>query len=141
MARARPPDRRQLIALRGLHREVRTAAESSVRVGAAQGLHIRISSAFRSMDQQRRLRVRFEKCVAANRFPSPPDCLYPANRPGDSGHNFGLAWDSVVPPGEQDAWDAVRTAHGFKVLPNDRIHAEVPDWRSHKSGDIRWTLT
>ena len=130
-----------MIALRGLHREVRAAAESSVKVGTAQGLHPRVTSAFRPMDQQRVLRIRFEKCVAAGRFPSPPDCLYPANRPGDSGHNFGLAWDSVVPLGEQDQWDAVRAAHGFKVLPNDRIHAEVPDWRSYKSGDFHWQPT
>ena len=130
-----------MIGLRGLHGEVRRAAESAVQMAEARGLRVRVTSSFRPLAQQRELRERFEKCVAAGRFPSAPDCLYPANRPGDSGHNFGLAWDSVVESGQQNEWNAIREAHGFRVPSNDLIHAEVPDWRAHKSGNIHWSLT
>ena len=118
---------------------VREAAEAALAAAEAFGISVRVTSAFRSMEEQKVLRDRFEKCVQSGRMGQAPDCLYPANRPGDSGHNFGLAWDSVVAAHSQDAWDGIREAHGFKVLPNDRIHAEVPDWRLHKSGDIHWT--
>jgi len=141
VARARATARRNLIGLRGLNPAVREAAEAAIAAASSRGLNIIITSAFRSLEQQAELRSRFEKCVATGRFPSPPDCKFPANRPGDSGHNFGLAWDSVVAPSDQDQWDAIREAHGFRVPPNDRIHAEVPDWRLHKSGDIHWSIT
>lgn len=130
-----------MFAFRGLDPEVRRAAEAAVEVGEVRGVRVRITSVFRGLQQQRMLRTRFEKCVAAGRFPSPPDCLYPANRPGDSAHNFGLAWDSVVERGSQEEWDAVREAVGFRVPPNDRIHAEVPNWRELRSGPIRWQRT
>lgn len=127
-----------MIALRGLNPAVREAAEAAIAAAEAFGISPRVSSAFRSLEQQKVLRDRFEKCVQSGRMGQAPDCLYPANRPGDSGHNFGLAFDSVVPAHSQTAWNGIREAHGFKVLPKDEIHAEVPDWRLHKSGNIHW---
>lgn len=55
---------------------------------------------------------------------------FPANPPGQSAHNYGLAWDSVTDPKYQDWWDQLRAYAGFRIPPNDRIHAEVPNWRS-----------
>ena len=130
-----------MIGLRGLHPEVRRAAEVALELAAARGMKVRVTSAFRGLEQQAKLRARYEACVAAGRFPSPPDCLFPANRPGDSGHNFGLAWDSVLEVGQQSEWNAIRESVGFRIPANDEIHAEVPDWRSHKSGKIHWQRT
>ncbi len=141
MARASASAGRELIAFRGLDPAVREAAEAATAAAEARGINPIITSAFRSLELQAELRKRFERCVAAGRFPSPPDCKFPANRPGDSGHNFGLAWDSVVDPGQQNEWDAIREAHGFRVPPNDRIHAEVPDWRTLRGQELAWVRT
>lgn len=130
-----------MIGLRGLHVAVRAAAEAAVAAAQVRGLRLRLTSGYRPLAQQAELRDRFEKCVAAGRFPSPPDCLYPANRPGDSAHNFGLAFDSVLEAGDLSDWTAIREAHGFRVPSNDLIHAEVPDWRTLRHGPISWALS
>jgi len=117
------------IALRGLHRDVRAAAEFSLEWAQHFGIRPQVTSTTRSWAAQRRLRDKFESCVAAGRFPSAPDCRFPANKPGDSAHQFGLAWDSVVPAHQQATWDAIRRRVGFGVPPNDLIHAEVRGWR------------
>ena len=118
------------IGFRGLHPEVRAAAEHSVRVARFFGFRPRITSSTRSWAQQRKLRDKFESCVLQGRFPSRPDCRFPANRPGDSAHQFGLAFDSTVPPEWQAHWNEIRRRIGFGVPPNDEIHAEVRGWRS-----------
>lgn len=122
-----------MIALRGLHPDVRAWAEWLHGLADYYGVEAVATSGYRSLDDQRQLRDRYERCVASGRFPSPPDCLYPANKPGDSAHNYGLAWDSTVPSQFQGWWDAVRRWAGFEVLENDRIHAQVPSWRRYVS--------
>lgn len=117
------------ISLRGLHREVRQRAEMTLEWARYYGIPVTVTSAFRSIEHQRVLRARYEACVSEGRFPSSPGCEYPANRPGDSGHNYGLAWDSVVPDEWQPAWNYLREYAGFRIPPNDQIHAEVRDWR------------
>ncbi len=117
------------IALRGLEPEVREAAEFTLQVARFFGIEPRITSTVRSFAKQLQLRQNFERCVRQGRFPSPPDCKFPANRPGDSSHNFGLSFDSVVRPDQQASWDAIRRWVGFRVPENDLIHAEVPEWR------------
>ncbi|MGH7510998.1 MAG: hypothetical protein ACREMZ_16255 [Gemmatimonadales bacterium] len=128
------------IALRGLHPVVRERAELALSWAVAYGLTPVVTSVYRSWAEQTRLRGNFEKCVVRGETisPSNPDaaCRYPANEPGDSAHNFGLAWDSVVPPHQQWAWDYLRTYAGFRVPENDRIHAEVPNWRQY-TGALR----
>lgn len=57
--------------------------------------------------------------------------VYPANPPGQSAHEYRMAWDSTVDPVYQGWWDYVRELAGFYVPSNDRIHAAVPDWRSY----------
>ncbi len=118
--------------LRGLHPQVREAAEWALAWARHYDVPVTVTSTLRPWAQQQRLRERFEKCVREGRFPTPgTECAFPANRPGDSAHQFGLAWDSVVPSWAQSWWDEVRRLAGFHVLPNDRIHAEVPQWRSY----------
>lgn len=77
-----------------------------------------ITSGYRSVSKQQEL---YE-----NRANNP----YPVNRPGDSAHNYGLAFDSDVPDRWMPLWIAVRRAVGFTVPSNDEVHAEYPNWRS-----------
>lgn len=117
------------IALRGLHSDVRPAADFALRIAQHNGIHPVVTSALRTFTSQAALRRKFESCVASGRFPSAPDCRYPANRPGDSAHNYGLAFDSVVPAAQLAMWTAIREWVGFRVPPGDTIHGEVPEWR------------
>jgi hypothetical protein len=121
-----------MMKLAGLHPVVREAAEYAVHIARDFGINPQVTSGFRSIEHQRNLRQRWEKCVAAGRAYQPPDCKFPANRPGDSSHNYGLAFDSWVPAPDQADWDLIRTLIGFRVPQNDRIHAEVPGWRDFR---------
>lgn len=107
------------IQLRGLHPQVRLYAEYAHRIAQANGLNPVVTSTFRSWEEQKKLRRRWEQ--GKNRFP--------ANRPGDSSHNFGLAWDSWVPPEQRDLWTRIREFVGFDVPAGDWVHAQVPNWR------------
>lgn len=113
---------------------VKALMDLTVQVGKAFGLTPTVTSTFRSIAKQQQLRAAYESCLAQGQIirPSNADanCRYPANRPGDSAHNFGLAWDSSVPDGQWDLWNAIRSALGWTLDPNDRVHAEVPGWRS-----------
>lgn len=82
------------------------------------GITPTITSGYRSIEKQKEL--------YANRASNP----YPVNRPGDSAHNFGLAFDSDVPDQWMPLWIAVRRYVGFTVPANDEVHAEYPNWRS-----------
>jgi len=87
------------------------------------GISPTVTSVFRSWAEQTRLRERYER----------GESRWPANRPGDSAHNFGWAFDSVVPAADLDFWTEIRRYVGFEVLPNDIIHAQVPDWRRYRT--------
>lgn len=117
--------------LRGLHAGLRPYAEYAIAVAHYYGIHPEITSVFRSMSEQRELRANYEQCLSSGRFGRAEGCMYPANRPGDSAHNYGLAWDSWVPAEHQATWNAIRRAIGFRVPDNDLIHAELPNWRSY----------
>jgi len=105
-----------------LNRDVRDAARWAISWADYYRVPVTVTSGYRSFAKQARLRQDWEE--GRSRFP--------ANRPGDSSHNFGLAWDSTVPSWAQSWWNEVRSLAGFEVLPNDLIHAQVPNWR-------RWT--
>lgn len=107
--------------LAGLHPQVKAAAEWALRWADYYGVPVTVTSGFRSWEEQAALRRRFEAGQSQ----------FPANRPGDSSHNFGLAWDSVTEPWAQEWWNAVRRAAGFEVLGNDIVHAQVPNWRAY----------
>ena len=109
------------VSLRGLDPLVRERAELCLQVAEYFGVPVTVTSTFRSWNEQQALYDRFKRGQSQ----------FPANRPGDSAHGYGWAWDSVVAPEVQDWWDSVRRWAGFEVLPNDRIHAEVPNWRQY----------
>lgn len=120
--------------LSGLHEWLRPNADWCLKVAAHYGVPVDVTSTLRPWEEQQRLRERWER---AGR---PPSCIKtatglvcPANRPGDSAHQYGLAWDSVVAPRYQAWWNMVRRLAGFDVLANDEIHAELPQWRRYVS--------
>jgi hypothetical protein len=117
------------MALRGLDPEVRERAELVLAWARHWSIPVNVTSGYRSFAEQTRLRRNFDRCVAERKFPG-PGCRFPANRPGDSAHNFGLAFDSTVAPALQPWWTAIRIWAGFNVPSNDIIHAEVPSWRN-----------
>lgn len=126
-----------MIQFRGLHTQLRPYADYAVKLANQYGLHPQITSVLRDMQLQAKLRKNYETCLARGEFPSDKSygpnlsCRWPANRPGDSGHNYGLAWDSWVPEDEMPLWVQIREYVGWRVAPNDVIHAELPNWRSY----------
>lgn len=84
-----------------------------------------ITSTYRTIQEQQQL---YDK-----RASNP----YPVNRPGDSAHNWGLAFDSDVPDAYMANWIAVRQYVGFRVPDNDEVHAEVPNWRALIPADLK----
>jgi hypothetical protein len=123
--------------LSGLHEVLRPYAEYAMRLGVQNGLKPTITSVYRDLAFQKQLRANYEKCVARDLYPSAASlipglsCRYPANEPGDSAHNFRLAWDSWVPEDTMALWVAIRRYVGWGVPDNDPIHAELPNWRSY----------
>ena len=124
-----------MIQFRGMHPELKPYAEYAVNIARYYGLNPQITSVYRGMAFQARLRANWEDCRARGLYPSDVSlayglsCKWPANRPGDSGHNYGLAWDSWVPQDQMADWTAIREYVGWRVPSNDAIHSELPDWR------------
>lgn len=106
--------------LAGLQDWARPYAEWCLDVAAYYDVPVTVTSTFRSWAEQERLRRRWEDGLSP----------WPANRPGDSAHQWGLAWDSVVPDQYTQWWAQVRRYAGWEVLDNDIIHAQVPNWRN-----------
>lgn len=132
-----------MIQLRGLELWLRDPAEQPIRFAEGLGLEVRVTSVYRSTDQQQRLRSNFERCNALHLYPSDVSltrgmsCKWPAAPVGESAHQYRLAWDSIVrdparrfPQIDLDSWwAAVRRWFGWHVPTEDEIHAELPDWR------------
>jgi len=117
------------MSLAGLDAGLRPAAQWCLDVAAFYGVPVQVTSVYRSWTAQRELRDRYERCVERGQVGMTRECRWPANRPGDSAHNYGLAWDSVVPEWAQEWWNAVREVAGFYIPPNDPPHAALPNWR------------
>lgn len=115
------------IHLRGLDPRVRERAELALSWAKYYGLTVTITSGYRSWAEQERL---YKAFLAGS-------SKWPANRPGDSAHQFGFAWDSHVPDSQQWTWDYLRRHAGFEVLAHDIIHAQVPNWRAYTSNQLR----
>lgn len=124
------------MALRGLHPALRAAAEWTLAAAALNKIPVTVTSVVRGWAEQTQLRSRYDACLARGERVYPgnrnADCRYPANQPGDSSHNYGVSFDSWVPAEHQDNWDYLRRLAGFRVPENDRIHAELPNWRAWK---------
>lgn len=119
------------IALRGLHEELRPYAEFTLQLGRIYGLDPTITSVLRSSAEQSRLYDRFQLCLSQGKFRDGETygCQYPANPPGSSSHEYGVAWDSWVPDEHMPLWTAIRRAVGWRVPETDLVHAELPGWR------------
>lgn len=91
----------------------------------AQRLNIRprVTSVRRSWGEQEELYANYQRGLSK----------FPANPPGDSPHQYGVAWDSVVPAQDQELWDQIRSSLGWKLYPHDPVHAEFPNWRQFKN--------
>jgi len=116
-----------MMQLRGLDSRVRPTAEYAFQIANYFGIVPTVTSTYRSWEEQTKLRARYER----------GESRWPANRPGDSAHNFGWAFDSVVAAAEQPLWDEIRRYVGFEVLPNDIIHAQVPEWRRYRDSGFQ----
>lgn len=110
-----------LAKLQGLNENVRAGARWCLFWADYYDVPVTVTSGFRSWEQQQKLYNDYLEGRSK----------YPANPPGESAHNVGLAWDSVVPDWAQGWWNDVRRAAGFYVPANDVIHAAVPDWRRY----------
>lgn len=115
--------------LLGLEESVREAADWCLSVADFYRVNVDVTSGFRSRSEQAELRRRYERCVRLGLFGRTRECMFPANKPGFSAHEYGLAFDSVVAPELWSWWTRVRQAAGFHVLPADLPHAEAPNWR------------
>jgi hypothetical protein len=109
------------VSLRGLHPDVRAAAEWALSWARHYNVPVTVTSTRRTWAEQAELRRRWEAGLSK----------WPANRPGESSHEYGLSWDSTTEPWAQSWWNQVRTLAGFSVPTNDEIHAEVPNWRQY----------
>jgi len=133
-----------MLPLSSLHPEVLERVQWLLAVAKANQIPVTITSTARSTAAQKLLRENWDECRARGLFPSAASlapgysCKYPANKPGDSAHQFGLAFDSVVPDDWLPAWTWLRELAGFKVLDEngDPIHAEVPNWRTFRDAGL-----
>ena len=119
-----PQEAQANAALLQLHPLVRDAAIRALRRAQEAGIPVTITSGYRDLDTQEKLRKEW----MAGRS------QWPANRPGESAHNYALAFDSSVHPRYQSQWNKIRREEGFIIPPNDRIHAEYPQWRKEVAG-------
>jgi len=124
-------------ALAGLHAALRPFANYALEVAEFNGILVSVTSVYRSVEEQRRLYTNYQRCrrlgLAGRDIRLTPgmSCAWPANPPGDSAHNYAFAWDSVVAPEHQEAWDYIRREIGWEVPSTDVIHAELPNWRDY----------
>lgn len=133
-----------MLPLSSLHPEVRSRVDWLLEVARLNHIPVTITSTARSQSTQKALRANWEACVARGLYPSSTSlapgmsCKYPANRPGDSAHEYGVAWDSSVPATWLPAWTALRELAGFRVADEngDPIHAEVPNWRAFRDAGV-----
>lgn len=109
-----------MLELGALHPVVASYADYTLQLGQYLGLRPQLTSTYRSLQEQQRLYDAYLR----------GESRYPANRPGNSAHNYGLAWDSWVPDADMPLWTTVRRWIGWRVPDNDLIHAEVRGWRN-----------
>jgi len=109
------------IHLRGLRPAVRSYAEHTLAWARYYDIPVQVTSTLRSWTDQQAL---YDRYLAG-------ESRWPANPPGQSAHNYGLAWDSVSSPDRQADWNWLRRALGWHVPESDEIHAAVPEWRRY----------
>lgn len=118
-----------------LHPVMQNAVSAVLRAFEPRGS---VTSTYRSIEEQRRLRTAFERGRAR----------FPAERPGNSTHHTGLAVDFVVRAGahsrEQAQLGQLWQEAGGRWSANDPIHFEHPQAREALSVGLtgpRWWLS
>lgn len=107
----------------GLERGLIPAADGALRLAARYSIPVRVTSVRRNWAEQEELYARYRAGLAE----------FPANAPGDSPHQYGVAWDSTVPAAQLPLWNAIRRYFGWQLYPHDPVHAELPGWRNHRA--------
>lgn len=107
-----------MLSMSGMDPRLRQHAEDTIAYAQRQGLRVNVVSVRRSEAEQRKLYENWKAGI--NRWPAEP--------PGQSAHQYGVAFDATVPPGQQEAWNWVRSAFGWRIYGNDPPHAEYPNW-------------
>ena len=97
----------------------RPSAEYCVEWAESQGVRVTVTSVKRTRARQAALYRRYLQ--GKSQFPAAP--------PGESAHEWGMAWDSVVDEHLISWWKQVRRILGWRVPDSDWIHAVVPEWR------------
>lgn len=97
-------------------------AEEAFRIAQRMNIRPRLTSVRRNWGEQEELYANYQRGLSQ----------FPANAPGDSPHQYGVAWDSAVPAVDQAAWDRIRASLGWKLYPHDPVHAEFPNWRAYR---------
>ena len=120
-----------MIALRGLHNALRPWAQYAIDLARWYGIPVTVTSVNRTWSQQAALYARYRAALDSGSFPS-ASVRYPANPPGQSAHQYGMAWDSVVSPRDQPDWNSIRAEIGWLVPSNDSIHAELSGWQNYR---------
>lgn len=101
---------------------IRPFAEDLLAIAESQGLNPRITSTRRSHAKQEALYRAYQEGRSR----------YPAAVPGNSAHEYGLAFDMVIPNrgyqlGAGDLWTSWGGVYGHE---EDPIHFEYPSWRT-----------
>lgn len=117
-----------MLAFAGIDPRLRDHAEATVTYANRLGISPVVTSVRRSASEQGRLYANWK--AGLNKYPVAPV--------GSSAHQYGVAWDSTVPPQHQALWNAIRRAMGWTVPDGDEVHAEYPNWAAYKPA-LRYT--
>jgi len=112
-----------MLGFAGMDARLRAHAEATVSYAEKFGIVPVIVSVRRNAVEQQKLWQNFQ----AGRS------KWPANPPGDSAHQYGVAFDTTVKPEHQEAWNFIRRGFGWTVHESDIPHAEFPNWRQYRS--------
>jgi LAS superfamily LD-carboxypeptidase LdcB len=112
-----------VIAFTGLDPRLKDHATQTVAYANRLGIRPAVISVRRSYGEQLKLYTDYKAGLRQ----------WPAAPPGQSAHEYGVAWDSTVPRAQLATWTAVRRAFGWFVPDGDPNHAEYPGWSAYRS--------
>ena len=98
-----------------IHPSLKTVARNLPKVAASQGFQVRITSGYRSRAQQAKL---YNDYVTGK-------ALYPANPPGQSAHEYGLALD-ILSTNTNALVNMLSSVGLLWAGPGDPIHFQMP---------------
>ena len=110
-----------MISFAGFDPRLRAHAEATVLYAERLGIKPNIISVRRNYGEQAKLYANYKSGLSR----------WPAEPPGQSAHQYGVAFDSTVKPEHQEAWNAIRRGFGWFVPEQDIPHAAFPNWRAY----------